>query len=111
MHIPQTDPLPMCLYCLDMWSEQALASTISHLSMPASQFLPVNAIAGQAFTHKSQERQPDFVTGSPTGKSQSVNTVPRRTLGPNSGVTSNPFFPTQPNPDLVAAVLCEKKAS
>ena len=48
------------------------------------------------------------VTGSPTGRSASVNTVARRTHGPRRGETKIAVLPIQPSPACVAAVLWAK---
>ena len=48
------------------------------------------------------------VTGTPTVRSRSVNTVARRTLGPASGDTNSAVLPIQPRPARVAAVLWAK---
>ena len=88
--------------------QQAQASKKSSRDSPRRQFVPDGAFAGQISTQAVQVPHIDSSHGGPVSIGASVRTVVSRIAEPKGFVITRAFFPIQPSPERVAAILWDK---
>ena len=92
-----------------LW-QQAKASKKSSRLSPRRQFVPDGACAGQISTQAEQVPHFDSLKGWPVSNGASVRTVVSRIAEPKGFVITRAFFPIQPSPERVAAILWDSPA-
>jgi hypothetical protein len=88
-----------------LWLLQTLSLTSSTKGEDRDHSDPVIAFEGQYCTHSTQSPHRLCSMGASGSSGASVNTVTKDSRGPKSGLIRSPFFPTQPMPHDVAAIL------
>ncbi len=88
-----------------LWPRQSSSRTRSTKGFVRDHFSPVMALDGQWSRQRVQPPQKQCSTGASGRSGASVSTVASEMRGPWSALIRSPFFPTQPMPAEVAAIL------